>query len=158
MRRIIPLFALCLVIPSACDYIPETDYSSFADIPESGMPQNWEYDFPATEKDSSSVITGRHDVVIVVRYTDECPSSSILLNIEELSLAHEVPDSTTVRVQLFSDKGKPLGNGVYGIFETTDTIHHNVVIPDGYTLSVSSPHRQEETKGIKSVGLVLPRR
>lgn len=150
--------ALVMFLSSAfmsCDRLPVVDYSDFIDFPPSGIPQNWEYDFNVTAKDSAEIISGRHDAVFVVRYTAKCPSRSIILNLEEVSLAHEQPDTTKLELQLFDKDGMPLGKGSYGVYEIADTLHKGIVIPDGYTLSISSPLPDEKTVGIKSIGLVL---
>lgn len=156
--RLLPTFAFILALATtACEYIPATDYSSFADMPETGMPAKWEFEFPVTEKDSANVLTGRHDAVLVVRYTDRCPSRSIILNIEEISFSHTHPDSTTIEIPLFSNDGKPYGTGVYGVYEVSDTLHKRIIIPDGYTISVSTPLSSSSTIGIKAIGVVIPR-
>lgn len=145
----------CDRIPAASEWLPQAEYSKFADIPESGIPRNWEYVFCATESDSAALLKGSHNAVVVVRYTYSCPSQSIVLNLEEMSFSHTKPDSLTVRIPLFSKSGKPLGKGTYGIFEISDTIHKDFAVPDGYTVSVSSPVPDEKTVGIKSVGIVI---
>lgn len=139
----------------SCNRLPVVDYSDFVDIPPSGIPQNWEYDFNVTASDSADIISGRHDAVLVVRYTGKCPSRSIILNLEELSLSHQRPDTTVLELQLFDKEGLPLGKGAYGIYEIADTLHKGIVIPNGYTLSFSSPLPDGKTAGIKSIGLVI---
>ena len=123
MRRLIPVAAILALAVVSCDYLPAIDYSSFADIPTQGMPADWQYDFSVTSKDSADVLSGIHDVVLVVRYTDDCHSTSITLNIEEISFNHHDPDSVSIEIPFFSEKGKPLGSGVYGIYEVADTLH-----------------------------------
>ena len=139
----------------ACNQIPQTDYSSFIDIPAEGMPENWEFDFTPTAEDSAAVMSRPQNAVLIIRYTGACPSREILLNLEEVSLAGEIPDSTSLRIPLFTENGTPLGNGVYGVYEIADTIHRGIKVPDGYVLSVSSPLSQGDTRGIKSIGLIL---
>lgn len=141
----------------SCDHFPAVDYSEFVDIPPSGIPRDREYDFAATASDSAEVISGRHDAFIAVRYTCKCPSRSIILNLEEMSLSHERPDTIRLELQLFDGNGNPEGKGAYGIYEITDTLHKGITVPDGYTLSFSSPLPDNKTVGIKSIGLILKR-
>lgn len=152
--RLPAIFAVAIIL-SACDRLPEVNYSGFADIPSEGMPEGWSYQFCPTEKDSLPLIQENHNAVIVVRYSAQCPSKSIFLNLEENSFSHSSPDSLSVEIPLFSKNGKPLGKGVYGVFEISDTIHRDFKVPDGYQLTVSSPVPSEHTKGIKAVGLVI---
>lgn len=135
--------------------LPEVDYSRFYMIPEEGIPQNWVYEFNPTQSDSLSVISKAHNIVIVVRYTYECASEEVVLNLEEMSLDNQKPDSTELRLRLFDKKGNPAGRRGYGIFEVSDTIRRNFRIGDGYALSVSSPIPDEQTRGIKAIGIVL---
>lgn len=161
--RVTPVAVALALLPAllptllSCSRLPVADFSEFVDFPPSGIPQNREYDFFVTAADSADVVSGRHNALLVVRYSAKCPSRSIILNIEELSLSHCRPDTTKLELQLFDNDGLPLGKGAYGIYEITDTLHKGIVIPDGYTLSFSSPLPDGKTAGVKSIGLVVKR-
>lgn len=152
-------FVLCFAILflSGCREaaIPKVAYSGFVDMPAEGIPTNWVYEFNATESDSLDVISGTHNVVIIVRYTYDCPSKDLVLYLEETSLAQEKPDSATLKLNLFNGEGRRVGKGGYGIFEIADTIRRNERINDGYTVSVSSPLPENQTSGIKAIGIVV---
>lgn len=153
MRRAVLICGI--VAATSCVEIPEAHFSRFADIPEEGVPQGWEFVFNPTESDSAGVISGPHDIVVATRYTKECPSRSIILRIEEFSLAHTTPDTATVEIPLFDDEGNPLGRGIYGIYEISDTIRKGITVADGYSVALSSPLPAEETRGIKALGIVV---
>lgn len=138
-----------------CGPISVADYSGFVNIPSEGMPTGWEYEFSPEASDSGIKLTGNYDVIIAVRYTNQCPSKSVILNIEELSLAHEKPDSATVEIQLFDNDGLPLGKSRYGVNETFYTLRKDYKVPEGYVISISSPLSTEATAGVKAVGLLL---
>lgn len=155
MKRYISiLFGMLLIMPG-CSHINVADYSGFANIPPEGMARDWAFEFSPFVDDSTLSTSVPYDVVIAVRYTNNCPSGSVVFNIEEFSLHHEHPDSSTVRLQLFDDDGFPVGRIRYGINEVSDTIRRGYRIPEGYTLTLSSPLPTDATAGIRSVGLVL---
>lgn len=147
-----------LSLPSGCENLDKIDYSDFADIPQSGIPQYWKYDFVTTEKDSAQTISGVHDAVIAVRYTNECKSRSVFLDIEEYENGNDTSDTLRIEIPLFDDAGKALGKGIYGIYEVSDTIRRNFKVNDGYIMSVSTPMKESSTAGIKSIGFILSRR
>lgn len=151
------LFCVAPAVAVACAEISDTDYSSFADIPAEGMPQGWEFVFNPTQSDSAAILSGHHDVVVVARYTNECHSRSISLDIEEISFSNPTPATTRVEIDLFGDDGRPLGTGVYGVYEIADTIHRQIEIADGYSIAVSSPLQFTQTRGMKAIGIVIPR-
>lgn len=155
MKKYFSIVFLLSLASLSCDRLPSVRYSDFAVFPESGIPQNWQFDFNTAANDSSSFSPGKYNAVIVVRYTPECPSQSLILNLEEISLSHEAPDSTTFEIRLFDKEGKPLGKGAYGLYEISDTLHRGFSVPDGYILSFHSPLPEEKTVGIKAVGLVI---
>lgn len=155
MRIHFALLTSLLFLLSGCSQINVADYSGFTNIPPDGIPTNWEYELSPEYPDSILDLTKLYDVVIAVRYTPTCPSQSVIFNIEEFSLSHEYPDSTTVELTLFDNDGQPLGKSRYGIFEVTDTIRRGYRLPPGYSLSLSSPLPSASTTGIKAVGLVL---
>ncbi len=148
------LAAMIIVLPG-CSQIKTADYSGFTNIGNEGMPTNWVYELSPFSPDSTLTLPGVYDVVIAVRYTNNCPSQSVIFNIEQFSLAHEQPDSARIEIPLFDKEGVALGKTRYGINEMTDTIRRGYRIPEGYTLSLSSPLPTEATAGIKAVGLVL---
>ena len=149
------IVAACILMMPGCSQINVADYSGFTNIPPDGMPTNWEYEFSPQTFDSTISLPGSYDVVIAVRYTNRCPSRSVIFNIEELSLIHEIPDSATVEIPLFDEEGNPLGQSRYGVNETVYTLRKNYKLPEGYILSLSSPLPEEATVGIKSVGLLF---
>ena len=83
------------------------------------------------------------------------PVKSVILNLEEFSLSHSKPDSLQASIRLFDNEGKPLGHGSYGVYEMADTIRRGISIPEGYSISVSSPLPMNSTAGINAVGVVL---
>ena len=149
------LAGLLLIMTPGCSYIKVADYSGFCNIGEDGMLQGWEYELSPTEGDSTLDLSGTYDVVIAVRYTNSCPSQSVIFNIEEFSLAQERPDSVTITIPLFDGDGEPVGRSRFGIIETSDTIRRDFRVPDGYSLSLSTPLPSSATVGIKAVGMVL---
>lgn len=132
-----------------------TDYSYFMNIHPDGITSGWENELIPESVDSILDLSKLYDVVIELRYTNECPSKSVIFNIEEFSLSHERPDSTEMEFKLFDDEGQPTGRSRYGIFEITDTLRKAYRIPPGYSLSLSSSLPRSSTKGIKAVGLIL---
>lgn len=156
MKRSSFLYLAAMIIGlSGCSQIKTADYSGFTNIGIEGMPTDWVYEFSPFSPDSTLNLPGVYDVVIAVRYTNNCPSQSVIFNIEQFSLAHEHPDSSRVEIPLFDKEGTALGKNRYGINEITDTIRRGYRIPEGYTLSLSSPLPTESTAGIQSVGLVI---
>lgn len=142
-------------------YIPSCErhempvFSEFVTIPEEGIDPNAIIAFSPEESDTALKFSGAYDMVMVVRYTLQCPTESLEFSLEEFSLAREMPDSTRRQLKLFNSKGRPAGKGGYGVFEIRDTIHRDYFVPEGYSLSVSSMLPRDATKGIKSVGLMI---
>lgn len=143
-------------IPS-CDRQEMPVFSEFAYIPEEGINPSAIIAFSPEESDTALNFSGNYDLVMVVRYTLQCPSESLGFSLEEFSLDREESDSTRRELKLFNSKGRPLGKGGYGVFEIRDTIHRDYPVPEGYALSVSSLIPREASKGIKSVGLLIYR-
>lgn len=150
-----PGWALFSFIFASCSQISPVRYADFKDVEYGGMPQNWTYDFSPVPADSAEMLTKKFDAIIVVRYTARCPSKSVILNLEEFSLSHSKPDSLQASIMLFDNEGKPLGHGSYGVYEMADTIRRGISIPEGYSISVSSPLPMNSTAGINAVGVVL---
>lgn len=155
MRNALIFLASILCMMPGCSQLTVADYSGFTNIDTDGMPTGWEYEFSPFSSDSVSPLTGSYDVIIAVRYTNNCPSQSVIFNIEQFSLSHIQPDSLTIEIPLFDKDGIALGKSRYGINEITDTIRRDYSVPEGYTLSLSSPLPQASTTGIKSIGLIL---
>lgn len=133
------------------------EYSSFIDISGDGIPENRAYVFFPVPADSLSSGIVDYDVILVVRYNSSAKAGSIILDVEELSLRDENPDTIRVSIPLFDDNDEPVGKGNYSIYEAADTLRHGIRIQDGYLLSVSTPLPREETIGIRSIGIILSR-
>lgn len=157
LLRLIICVASFVALASSCTRSIPAAYSEFADIPESGIPLDAEYEFTPVPLDSTEVGNGRFDLILVVRYSNRLKARSVILNVEEISLDDMSPDSTSVDLALFGDDGRPLGLGNYGIYEISDTLRRNISIPEGYSVTISSPMLPESTTGIKSLGLILSR-
>lgn len=149
---IIPLLALLNV---SCLDTENIVYSEFMNIGEEGIPEDWEYEFLPFPSDSSLAVDGRFDLILAVRYTEECKAREVVMDIEEFSLKQERPDTIGAALQLFNEFEEPLGKGIYSIYEITDTIRRNFKIEDGYSVSVSSPVAPDKTKGIRAIGVIL---
>ena len=133
------------------------EYSTFVQTGEAGIPEGWEYEFSPVPADSASIGSVPYDLILVVRYGSSCKLKELPLNLEEFSLSHEKPDSLKVNIGLFDNNDEPIGRGNYSIYETSDTLRRGVIIPEGYTISVSSPLRDNETEGIHAIGIILSR-
>lgn len=150
------LLMVAVAILASCDHLPSASYSGFVGIDDGGIPRDWVFAFD-TAQDSTRSVAGVHDVIIAVRYSPECRAESITLDIGEMSPGMTEPDSMKVTIPLFSESGRPLGKGVYGIYEVTDTIHRRSRIQEGYVMTVSSPAPAEATEGVKAIGMILSR-
>ncbi len=139
----------------SCLHTENIVYSEFRNIGEEGIPEDWEYEFSPFPSDSSMAINGRFDLILAIRYTEECKAREVAMNIEEFSLGQERPDTLNATLQLFNEFEEPLGKGIYTVYEITDTIRRNIKIVDGYSVSVSSPVPMEKTKGINAIGIIL---
>lgn len=148
------VFSLLL---SACVEITPVEYSQFDTFKTNGIPMGWVADFSPHPADSADLDKGLFDVVLTVRFNSRSRSRNIVLDVEEYSLSHPAPDSTRLDITLFSDNGKPLGNGNLGLFEITDTLRRAVPIHEGYMISISTPLSPEETVGINAIGISLAR-
>lgn len=148
---------LLSAVMSACGKLTPVVYSEFADIEGDGIPQNWEYTFCPVPFDSAEIVSGRFDLIAVVRYSNTCASKSVILDVESLSLEHSKPDSARVSIPLFFPDGTPTGKGNWGILEVSDTLARGISIPEGFVVSMSSPLDEEATKGILDLGLKLSR-
>lgn len=148
---------LFTLLVSSCLQNAGVEYSSFMATGESGIPDNWEYEFSPVPADSASIGNIPYDLILVVRYSASTKSKDIIFDIEEFSLQQEMPDTTSVKVSLFNEGNKPVGKGSFAIYEIADTLRRGMKIPQGYTISVSSPLPKEETIGIRSIGIVLSR-
>lgn len=145
------------ILCSSCLQNAGVEYSCFAATGETGISENWEYEFSPIPADSASIGKIPYDLILVVRYSSTTESKDVMFDIEEFSLQQDSPDTTSVKVSLFNEENKPLGKGNFSIYEITDTLRHGMKIPEGYTISVSSPLPQEETRGINAIGIVLSR-
>lgn len=154
----IAVFLLIMAgVTTSCVDNEGVEYSSFVDISPGGIPQGWEFEFSPVPADSSSIGKVPFDIILVVRYSDACVSEELPLNIELISLEDEKPDSISLRIPLFDSGNEPLGKGIYSIYEKTDTILRSVVIPEGMSISVSSPVDASETVGVKAIGILASR-
>lgn len=148
------LFSISL---SSCLQNAGVEYSRFVATGETGIPENWEYEFSPVPADSASIGKIPFDLILVVRYSATTESKDVMFDIEEFSLQQDIPDTTSVKVSLFNEENKPLGKGNFAIYEIADTLRRGIKIPEGYTISVSSPLTQEETVGINAIGIILSR-
>lgn len=155
MRLPPPLVMACAALSmAACSRLPSVTYSRFERIGPDGMAPGWQYTFsPADSLDSTHMSTPV-DIILAVRYSASCRLSSLPIVVTEDCLNCGSPDTLALDIPLFSPSGNPLGRGVYGIFEATDTLHAALPIPPGYTLSVSSALPQGYSAGIKEIGIV----
>lgn len=148
---------LCFIMFAACGKATPVVYSEFVDIDKDGIPPNWEYTFSPVPFDSTEMVNGLFDVIVLVRYSNRCASKNVILDVESLSLEHMQPDSVRLSIPLLDSTDKPLGEGNLGVFETADTLARGIRIPEGYVVSLSSPLPSEETKGIIDIGIKLSR-
>lgn len=149
---------LLFALPSAlrgCGDIRTPDYSEYTHIPPEGIPQGWEFEFNPIGSDSASLVDGRHEVVVALRYTNRSRTRNLILNVEEMSLWHETPDTLTLTIPLFDSNGRPLGKGNYGVYEIADTIRKNMKVPPGYSIALSSPLSDSVTSGISDIGVIV---
>ncbi|MBD5298357.1 MAG: gliding motility lipoprotein GldH [Bacteroides sp.] len=148
------LFAFPVAIPG-CDEKSAPEYSGFEHIPAQGIPLGWEFEFNPLAEDSVTLLSGTHDVAVAIRYTNRCKARDVIINVEEISLLHDNPDSLTVTIPLFDKYGEPVGKGNFGIYEVTDTIRRGMRVPEGYTISLSSPLPDSVTSGINAIGVIV---
>ena len=156
-KAFLPLALIWAGYVPSCERPEMPVFSEFVSIPEQGIDPYAVIGFSPEESDTALILTGKHDLVMVVRYTMQCPSESLELSLEEFSFSQEKPDSSRLELKLFNSKGRPLGKGGYGVFEIRDTIHSDYAMQEGYSLSLWSMLPREATKGIKSVGLLIAR-
>ncbi len=159
------LFApiLLLALPAAlrgCDELRTPNFSEYTHIPPQGIPQGWEFEFnpmapDAISADSAALAQGVHDVVVAIRYTNRSLARNVIINVEEMSLQHERPDSLSLTIPLFDSDGRPTGKGNFGVYELADTIRRGIPIPEGYTISLSSPLADSITSGISDIGIII---
>ena len=156
MKLLAPLllFALPSVL-KGCEDIRTPDFSEYTHIPPQGIPQGWEFEFNPMASDSASLVEGRHDVVVALRYTNRSRARNVILKVEEMSLWHETPDTLTLTIPLFDSNGRPSGKGNYGVYEIADTIRRNMKVPPGYTVALSSPLSDSITAGISDIGVII---
>lgn len=133
------------------------EYSVFAETGDNGIPEGWEYEFSPVPADSASLGSVPYDLILVVRYASSCKLKELPLDLEEFSLSQEKPDSLKVNIGLFDNSDEPVGRGNYSIYETSDTLRRGMTVPEGYTVSVSSPLSEKETGGIRAIGIILSR-
>ncbi|MBD5358284.1 MAG: gliding motility lipoprotein GldH [Bacteroides sp.] len=132
-------------------------YSEFADVSEEGIDPNMGYTFNPVPFDSTDMISGRFDVIILVRYANTCASKSVIFDVESISLAQDQPDSVRVEIPLFDNDGIPYGKGNLGVFETSMLLATDMIVPEGYEISLATPLQTGETKGIIDIGIKLVR-
>lgn len=156
LRRPAGWIVFSLLLPGCTDVTP-VEYSQFENFSLSGIPQGWVGVFTPVPADSADFGSARYDVVLTVRFNNRSRSRNVVLDVEQVSLASETPDTSRVELPLFSDHGKPLGSGNLGLYELSDTLHRGVSIDEGYTITVSTPLSPKETAGINAVGISLIR-
>ncbi len=156
LRHPIAWILLSLLL-AACGHLTPVVYSEFATIGEEGLITNWGYTFSPVPFDSTEIDSGRFDLLLIVRYSNRCVSKSVILDVESLSINRPEPDSLRVDIPLFDNEGNPFGKGNFGIYETVDTIASGITLSEGYTVFVSSPLPEKETRGITDIGIKLSR-
>lgn len=154
VSRLLTSFVMMVTL-AACVYLPTVHYSQFVSIPAEGMPKDWQFTFSPADSIDSIARQIPVNVIVAVRYAGRCRARNIVLNVEEMALDFEHPDSSAISLQLFTDDGRPLGRGVYGVYEISDTLRRNFIIPEGYFISISSPLPTDMTRGINDLGIVV---
>lgn len=105
--------------------------------------------------DSTPLSAGKKDIMLSLRYDSRCRLKQLPLEIEQLSLDSDRPDTLRVTLVLRNDGGTPLGKNSYGMHEISDTIMRGFTIGEGYTVTVSTPLERHALKGIKSIGVIV---
>lgn len=150
----LPLFVFFL---SACDDITPVEYAAFENFPPSGIPPLWTGEFRPIPRDSDDISSARYDLVMTVRYNSRCRSRCLVIDAEEISLENMEPLDSRHQIELFDINGNPAGTGNLGLYEVSDTLHSAWRLPEGYSISLSTPLSPEDTEGINAIGIRLVR-
>lgn len=119
------------------------------------MVPGWCAVFDPLESDTSWAGAEDADILLVVRYNLGCSAREALLDVEYASPQFDTIQSQSARLTLFNADGRPAGNGVYGLYELTDTLMAGTDVPKYWTLTLSTPLTAAGNRGLKSVGVVI---
>lgn len=158
MRTVFALFAFLLLLATSC--VSRTEYSEFKELPKNGWPQGLVYDFGPVTDTICKTDSIPMDVHIVVRHSRRCNIQSLLLKIEEMGLDYDKPTETWVTIPLFehirnNKESRKTSWGVYDPIEISTLLRNSIIVPQGYTISLSTPYSPEETQGMISVGITV---
>ena len=144
-------------IMSSCLENSGVEFSSFMDIPESGIPSGWEYEFSPVPTDSCNVDSIPYDVMIVVRYSASAKPREITFNLEEIQFRHGMSDSTKLTIPCLIRRTDLSAMAYIPSMRPPTLFIRSIKIPEGYSISVGSNIPQEETEGIHAIGIVMSR-
>ncbi len=122
------------------------------------------YDYPYSDKfdektsramnDTAPRLSGRFAGLMTLRYSDECNASDLKLVMEKTSLINDI-SCDTLKLQLFSDEGLPLGKGQYGLYELSYELPGELKVEEGSSIAFFPIKYSVPIKGISEISLIL---
>ena len=137
----------------ACREASSVQDSQYYDFDSRGMIPNMEYIFYPFKDSLLTKSQQKFDIVVSLRYTDNCPLRDLPIDIEKASLDNDSIISQHCLIPLFDMEGKISGKGNYGIYEAKKVLFRDAIYEEGYYISISTP--QQDTSGLLSIGVTL---
>lgn len=129
-------------------------YSEFIDLGTNGWDPINILPYNPYPIDSTMNPGERFDLILTVRYSLRGNDTSLPIQIyEESSLG--VVENRRITVPLRNSRGEPLGRKGVVLYEVSDTLRRNFVLPPHYDVSITSLAPRSRTRSIRAIGLTL---
>ncbi len=155
-RILLPALILTLgvIISAGCRRVEDTVYSHFQRIESSGWNPDDYITFMPWPADSAATFKERYDFILHFRYkaSRKIKPFPILLTVEDDEGNFR---TDTIRVELFSPSGKPLGSGERGLYLLSDTLLRNRTLLPGTLVTLAPLAPQQMSRGLLDIGLSL---
>lgn len=127
--------------------------SRYINLGNEGITQGNDYLFENLIDSLSNKDKKGYNIFLSIRYSDLCNVVSLPLEIEYGSVNSDTISKKSVGLNLFDDKGKPIGKGNFGLYEETQSIISDILVDDYFFISLSC--KQPSISGINSIGILI---
>lgn len=127
--------------------------SEFIEFNESGMIPGKEYLFSQLNDSSCLSSSKLFNIVLTIRYTDQCEINVLPLSVDYLSTQTDSIENISIMTPLFDNRGENLGVGNFGFYENEIPLFESRLPHDEFFVSIKTD--EPKTKGIISAGIII---
>lgn len=150
------IIAFIAIFVTSCREVENVAYSDFVAFGTEGWDPLYVIDFSPFPVDSVLEHGEKFDIILTLRYSPKHLAQQIPIEVTEEDEGGVIGTSR-ISVSLCDADGKPKGKRGIALYEISDTLKRDFVLPEGYMLSLSSLSPSSNTLCLRNLGITLKR-